>query len=205
MKAYFVRLMILLNAVSSLWFIQMANYNLFDNRLYVFGLHPGRWEYWHHMFTSPLLHGSLDHLVSNSQALIMLGALILLKGWSDLAWATMLALLGSSLSVMILGEPGSNHIGASGIVFGWWAFLIMRAWNELNFRTAILSTLVILLYGGAVYGLFPGREGMSWEGHLGGALGGLLAARIKPISRKSGQSQQHYPTGEEVAKLYKHS
>jgi membrane associated rhomboid family serine protease len=86
---------------------------------------------------------------------------------------------------MLLGKPGSVHIGASGLVFGWWSFLIARAFYQRNFQSALIAVSMIVFFGGMIYGILPGEKSISWQGHLGGAIGGIIGSRLtKKKSRR---------------------
>lgn len=127
------------------------------------------------IFTAPFLHGGLGHLVSNTFPLLILGILILNNSIEEFWIATLLSMLVSGFGVWAFGLPGSNHIGASGIVFGYIGFLLLKGFLEGS-NSARIAAVVLCLYGGnAVYGFLP-APGVSWEGHFFGFIGGLLAA-----------------------------
>jgi len=79
---------------------------------------------------------------------------------------------------MFLGNPGSVHVGASGLVFGWWSCLIARAFYQRNFQSILIAVFVIIFFGGMIYGVLPGESTISWQGHLGGAIGGIAGASL---------------------------
>lgn len=96
-------------------------------------------------------------------------------------------MLVSGLGVWLFAPPYTNHIGASGVIFGYFGFLLSRGYFERSFGTIALSIVVALLYGGMIWGVLPTQIGISWQGHLFGFLGGILAARMlsKPRSSRS--------------------
>jgi membrane associated rhomboid family serine protease len=90
---------------------------------------------------------------------------------------TLFAMLGSGLMAWLLGAPGSVHIGASGVIFGYFGFLLLGGWYARSFVSIMLSLLVAVVWGGLVLGIAPGQVGISWQSHLGGFIAGVLAAR----------------------------
>ena len=91
----------------------------------------------------------------------------------------MVIILVSGVGVWLLGRSG-YHVGASGLIFGYFGFLIARSWYERSFSSILIALVTIVLYGGILLGVLPTRAGMSWEAHLFGLLGGILAARLVP-------------------------
>ena len=90
---------------------------------------------------------------------------------------TLASMLGAGLMAWLLGAPGSVHIGASGVIFGYLGFLMLSGWFARSFGSILLSLGVTALWGGLVFGVMPGQPGISWQAHLGGFGGGILAAR----------------------------
>lgn len=90
---------------------------------------------------------------------------------------TLLSMLGAGLMAWLVGAPASVHVGASGVVFGYLGFLMLSGWFARSFASIALSIGVTVAWGGLVFGVMPGQPGISWQAHLGGFLGGVLAAR----------------------------
>jgi membrane associated rhomboid family serine protease len=132
---------------------------------------------------SPLLHGNWTHLFANAAPLgVMLGLLAFTRGWSF--WRITGALwLASGVAVWLIGRPGSVQIGASGLIYGLAAFLLTTAWFQRDLKSAAAALVVIVLYGGIAWGLLPTRQGVSWEGHLAGAVSGVLIAMFQVTPR----------------------
>ncbi|MBN8261935.1 MAG: rhomboid family intramembrane serine protease [Xanthomonadales bacterium] len=125
---------------------------------------------------APLLHGSVEHLLANSMALLMLGTLALTAFPKATVRALPLLWLGSGLGAWLLGQPGSHHLGASGLTHGL-MFLVFVLGLLRRDRAAIAAgMLVFAFYGGMLMTILPREAGVSWESHLGGALAGVLAA-----------------------------
>ncbi|MCK7593529.1 rhomboid family intramembrane serine protease [Pseudomarimonas salicorniae] len=162
--------------VALLWWIHLAQH-MFDAPLRALTLRPG--DPWGliGVLTAPLLHGSFEHLVSNSLPLLILGTLAI----ATLPRATPRALvfiwLLAGLGTWLIGRP-SAHLGASGVTHGL-MLLVFVAGVLRRDRPAIAAALIaFFLYGGMLLTVFPREEGVSWEYHLTGAAAGLLAALI---------------------------
>lgn len=142
---------------------------------------------------APFLHGSLTHIIANSIPFFVLGWLVMLRDSGHFLPVTVFAVVGSGVAAWLLGAPGSVHIGASGVIFGYLGFLILAGWYERSAASILLSVLVILLWGGMVIGVLPGQAGISWQAHLGGFLGGVLAARMFRSRRQHGSLDRDLP------------
>ncbi|MEN8773193.1 MAG: rhomboid family intramembrane serine protease [Akkermansiaceae bacterium] len=162
-----------------LWIIEAVDQFLLGNSLENHGIHPRSFSHLEGFLFAPLLHAGWAHLFGNSVSLIVLGAAILAFGWRELATVSIAAALGGGLVAWLIGTNGSNHIGASCLVFGYLAFLLALGFYQRTPATILFSLLIIFFYGGAFFGILPGKEGISWESHLGGAIGGFLVARSK--------------------------
>lgn len=126
---------------------------------------------------APFLHGSLNHLLANSIPFVILGWLVMLRDARHFLRVTAYAMLASGITAWLLGAPGSVHIGASGVIFGYLGFLMLSGWYARSITSIILSIIVTVLWGGLILGVMPGEAGISWQAHLGGFFGGVLAAR----------------------------
>jgi membrane associated rhomboid family serine protease len=135
---------------------------------------------WPNLLVAPLLHAGLAHLVANTVPFAVLGGLIALQApWRFVLVSLAGAIIGAAV-VWILGTPGSVHIGASGLVFTYFGWLIVRAIRERSILAIVLALVTLGLYGGVLWGLSPFQIGISWQGHLGGLLGGVGAASAWP-------------------------
>jgi membrane associated rhomboid family serine protease len=137
---------------------------------------------------APFLHGGFAHLIANTSAFVILGLLVVWTSGRYLAVTIGIAVLGG-LGVWLVAAPNSVHIGASGLVYGYAAFLV--AWGVLTrkLRNLLIAVAVILVYGGIVIGVLPGQDGVSWQGHLFGAIAGAVMAfwlnrRRQPATRR---------------------
>lgn len=142
-----------------------------------FGIRPQKIEGLLGVFTSPFLHGNIDHLYNNSIPLLVL-SLALFYFYNRIAWKVILyGILLSGFLTWIIGSSG-NHIGASGLIYVLVSFIFFKGIFAKHYRLIALSLMVIFLYGSMIWYVFPIKEGMSWEGHLGGLITGLLFAII---------------------------
>ncbi len=143
-----------------------------------FGLRPRSPDSLLDIFTFPLLHASLNHLLSNTLPLVIFGFLVFLSGLRVFLTALGSSWLGSGLTVWLIGDGGIT-VGASGLVFGLFAFLLVRGFFNRSWRQILLSILLFLLYGSILLGVLPIVAGyISWQAHLGGVLGGVAAAML---------------------------
>ncbi|MFC4603311.1 rhomboid family intramembrane serine protease [Rhodococcus kronopolitis] len=127
---------------------------------------------------APVLHAGWGHLVANTIPLLVLGFLVMLSGIGRGLAATGIIWVVGGLGQWLFGSTYSVHLGASVLVFGWLAYLIARGFFTRSFAQLALGVVVLIVYGGLLWGVFPGTSGMSWQGHLFGAVGGVLAAWV---------------------------
>ncbi|PVZ63566.1 rhomboid family intramembrane serine protease [Pelagibaculum spongiae] len=126
---------------------------------------------------APFLHGNLFHFLSNLFPLIILGALVCRLGNKVFSMVTAEIILLGGLAVWLFGRGDSIHIGASGLVFGWFGFLMARGWFAKNLIDPLVAVVVFIFYGGSMFwGLLPVASYISWESHLFGCIAGVLAA-----------------------------
>ena len=169
-------------AVAGLWVIELLDTFLLGSRLQRHGIHPwsvdGLWG----IASSPFLHGGWSHLIANSMPFVILGGLVHTRGPGRFWSVSLLIALVGGLGTWLFGGVGTNHIGASGLIFGWFGFLVFAGWYERSLKTAAISVVVALLYGGMIWGVLPIRVGVSWQGHLFGFVGGWLSAKLSAPS-----------------------
>lgn len=125
---------------------------------------------------APLLHANFAHLYANSVPLILLGTFVLAAGMRRFLWSTGLIMLVAGLGVWLVAAPGTVHVGASGVIFGYLGLLLTRGIVERSWWNVAVAVLIGMLYWWQLFGMLPGQERISWEGHLFGFLGGVLAA-----------------------------
>jgi membrane associated rhomboid family serine protease len=141
-----------------------------------FGLRPRTPDGILDILTFPLLHANLNHLLSNTLPLVIFGFLVFLSGLRVFLTTLASSWLGSGLLVWLIGGGGIT-IGASGLVFGLFAFLLVRGFFNRNWWQILLSVVLFMTYGSILFGILPTVAGfVSWQAHLGGAVGGVAAA-----------------------------
>ena len=138
---------------------------------------------------APMLHGPWEHLLANTVPLLVFGFLLLLAGVRRWLVVTAVVWLVGGAGVWLTGGAGSVHIGASVLVFGWLCYLLLRGVFSKQPGQLALGLVLLLVYGGVLWGVLPGQPGISWQGHLFGAIGGGLAAWwLGRADRASGHS-----------------
>jgi membrane associated rhomboid family serine protease len=127
---------------------------------------------------APFLHAGFGHLIANSFPFVVLGGIVLLGGRKVFWSVTLSVMLGGGLGVWLFAGKLTNHIGASGLIFGYLGFLLARGWFEKSPAWILTSLSLLVIYGGLLFGLLPSRIGISWQSHLFGFLSGIAAARL---------------------------
>ena len=173
------RALALLASVGLIWAVSL--YALWDQRvLYDLALLPRRADGLPGVIGMPFVHRSWAHLLANSGPLLVLGALVLFRGVRYYLAVTAGIILVGGIGVWLLGRDAA-HIGASGLVFGLAAFLVVRGLYERRPGSTVIALLVFVFYGGLIWGIVPQGDGTSWEAHLFGLLAGIAAARAAVV------------------------
>jgi membrane associated rhomboid family serine protease len=183
-------MLVLLGALWALELVDQASGNALDS----YGIHAREVDGLPEILTAPFLHAGWQHLVGNSVPFFVLGFLVLLSGFARWLVSTLTSIVSSGLFAWLLTPAGTIVLGASGLIFGWLTYLLARGlWSRRPGQVA-LAVLVLLVYGSLIWGVLPGAVGISWQAHLGGALGGVIAARYlhrtptRPVPARSGYS-----------------
>ena len=190
-KKFLGSLVIPLIIVAMMWVVKTIEWS--------FGIYLGRFGITPHtvkgligIFTLPFLHGNWEHLLSNTIPIIVLGT-ALYYCYPSLANRVMLiTYLGSGLLTWCIGDPSTTHIGASALVYGLNLFLITSGFIRGNRMLIVISLIMVFLYGSFIWGMIPSLaspQNISWEGHLSGALIGILLAIFL---RKEGPQKEVY-------------
>ncbi|CPV82226.1 rhomboid family intramembrane serine protease [Mycobacteroides abscessus] len=141
---------------------------------------------------APLLHANWGHLVANTVPALVLGFLAAAAGVARFLLATAIIWLLGGVGTWLIGNIGSpyetNHIGASGLIFGWLTYVIVRGFFNRSVGQILIGAVVLVLYGGVLWGVLPGQFGVSWQGHLSGAVAGVLAAYWLSGRERKGQA-----------------
>jgi membrane associated rhomboid family serine protease len=162
------------------WVISILNFGLLDSSLNRLGIRPRSWSGLVGIVFAPFLHGSWEHLEGNTIAFLSYGGLILLHNPADFGAVTVTVALSSGLGTWLLGRP-PNHIGASGVTFGYLGFLFSLAFFDRSIPAILLLTVTAIFYSNRLWGLLPFSKRVSWEEHLFGFMGGIYAAQNLPV------------------------
>ena len=154
------------------WGVEVVDQVFFAGSLDQMGIKPRSLDGLKGIALAPVLHGGFGHLLSNTVPMMILGWFVLLKGRGVFVLVTLAVTAIGGLGTWAVGASDSVHIGASGLIFGYLGFLIAGGVFVRSLRAIILAVAAGLMYGGMIWGVLPGQEGISWEGHLFGFLGG---------------------------------
>jgi membrane associated rhomboid family serine protease len=168
-------LLFMLFLLAGLWFLEILD-QLSGNQLDQLGIHAREVDGMPEIFSAPFLHAGWDHLISNSLPFFVLGFLVLLSGLARWLVSSLIIIVASGMTAWFLTPANTIILGASGLIFGWFTYLLARGiWSRRPAQVAV-AVIVLLVYGGLIWGVLPSAAGISWQAHLGGAVGGVLAA-----------------------------
>jgi membrane associated rhomboid family serine protease len=179
------QLLILGGFVLLIWLVEVVDRLIFKGTLDQLGVQPRSLIGLRGVLLMPFLHGGVGHLIANTIPFLVLGALIMLGGVSSFFSVSAVIIVVSGLGVWLLGSADSVHMGASGLVFGFFGFLVTRAYFERSPGSILLALIAIIFYGGIIWGILPLQTGVSWLAHLFGFIGGVLAAYLLSKRRRS--------------------
>lgn len=167
-----------------LYLVTLVNMLAFHGTLTRFGIEPRTVSGLPGVVWSPLIHNSWGHLFGNTVPVLVFGFLAMAAGIGPWIATTVLIWLVSGFGVWLTGGAGVT-VGASGIVFGWLAFLLLRGVFNRSAGQLAIAVVLLLFWGSILLGLLPGlHPGISWQGHLFGALGGILAAWLAAMASR---------------------
>ena len=130
------------------------------------------------IFIAPLLHANFGHLTANSIPLFVLGALILAQGQLTFWLMTLLVMLVAGLGTWFFGKPDTLHIGASGVILGYFGFILANVFVAPDLTTILIAGIVVVLYLGLIWQILPLKQGVSTTAHLFGFLGGVISTGL---------------------------
>jgi membrane associated rhomboid family serine protease len=166
----------LLTVVGIFWIIEIIDHVIFQSSLDRFGIRPRNLIGLRGIIFAPFLHGGFGHLIANTIPFLTLGWLTMIQETSDFYIVSILAAIIGGIGVWLFAGTGSIHIGASILIYGYLGFLLFRGFFQKNLPSILVSVIVFFLYGGLVFGVLPSQTGVSWQGHLFGFIGGVIAA-----------------------------
>ncbi len=178
-------LLLLFAFVVLLWLVEGVNWFM-GHSLNQYGLAPRTIQGLRGIPLGPLLHGGPGHLLANTLPLVILGGLVALRGSNRFVGVTLFIVFAGGLLLWCVGRPwpwddvqNLVHVGASGLVFGYFGYLVARGWYERGFLSIAVAVMVMLVFGfGMLLGLLPTAPYISWEGHLCGLIAGVAIARF---------------------------
>nr|WP_246304960.1 rhomboid family intramembrane serine protease [Nocardioides thalensis] len=135
---------------------------------------------------APVLHGGWSHLEGNTGPVLVLLFVTLATGLARGLLATAVIWVVGGLGVWLVAGSNSVHLGASGLVFGWIVYLGVRGIVNKEPWEILVGVVVLIVYGTVLLGVLPGQPGVSWQGHLFGAIGGAVAAAVLSNDRLAG-------------------
>jgi membrane associated rhomboid family serine protease len=166
-----------------LWMVELVNLVL-GGGLDRFGIRPRETGGLPGIIWAPFIHASVVHLVANSGPLFVLSVLVLLRGLRVFLLLTVFVMLVGGLALWLVGRPNSVQIGASGVIFGYIGYLLVRGFLERGFGSILVALVVLGLYGTALWGLLPVQPGVSFEGHITGFVSGGLGAWLASVASR---------------------
>jgi membrane associated rhomboid family serine protease len=181
-------LILLAAIVALMWFMEAINsidHNALDTHA---GILPRNIDHVWAIFTAPFLHVSWTHLIDNTIPFVFMGVIIALWGAGRLALVTLIVIVVGGLGTWLIAPAGTDTVGASGIVFGYATYLFARGLFNRSVLEVLIGIVVGVVWGGALLASIVPHEGISWQGHVCGAIGGVVAAYLlaRPRTRTTG-------------------
>ncbi|MBO4271838.1 rhomboid family intramembrane serine protease [Microbispora triticiradicis] len=161
--------------VSAMWAIEILDY-VENNRLDRYGIVAHEPDGLPGILFAPFLHAGFAHLMANSVPLLILGFVAAIRGIGRFLAASLIVILVSGMGVWLTSPPDTLTIGASGLVFGYFGFVVARGLFDRRALDIVLGVVVAVLYYSILWGALPTQPGVSWQGHLFGLIGGVIAA-----------------------------
>jgi membrane associated rhomboid family serine protease len=159
-----------------IWLLELVDQLIFQGGLDGLGVWPrtavGLWG----ILLAPVLHAGFGHVMANTVPFLVLGWFVMVRRMRDFFIVSVITILISGLGIWLIAPANTVHLGASGLIFGYFGYLLLRGYFERSLSSIFWSILVLFLYGGMIWGVLPQRIGVSWQSHLFGFIGGGLAA-----------------------------
>ncbi len=160
-----------------LWLVQLINW-ADSYHLDRFGILPHHESHLGDIFTAPLIHFSWQHLEGNSIPFLVLGFLAAYRGITRFVALTLIVAITSGLAVWFFQSSTELTVGASGLIFGYFGYVLVRGLFDRNLIDVIVGVLAGVAYASILAVALPGHPGISWIGHAGGLAGGVLAGWV---------------------------
>jgi len=165
---------VMVTALGLIWAIQVVNALLGYHLSYEFGIDAWNPLSLPEVFTAPFLHYGWDHIEGNSGPLFIFGFLAAFRGVRKFVSVTVLIIVGSGLGAWLTSAPGTVTAGASGVVFGYFGYIIVRGLFDRHGIDIVIGVVMALCFAYQFSVIVPGTPGVSWQGHLFGFLSGIL-------------------------------
>ncbi len=172
---------ILGSIVGFMWLVEVLDVSVFNYQLDTWGILPRQAIGLRGILFAPFLHGNYAHLSANTVPFLILGWLIMSQSIANFVIVSIICAVVGGFGTWSLGAP-ALHIGASGVVFGYIGYLLALYFFDRRLSSGLIALFVGCSYGSVLWSIFPSSPGISWEGHLFGFLGGILAAKLVPKS-----------------------
>lgn len=177
--------------VALIWLVHAVQF-MFDWDFAYYGIYPLKASGLKGIFFTPLIHGDFAHLIHNTIPFFILGTLIFYFYPKVATKSMVMIYFLSGIGVWLFART-VYHIGASGVVYGMMAFILGTGIFRRNIKSITLALIVFFFYSGMLVGLFPVKPGVSWEGHLSGAIVGLFTAFFYKMEIESDEHSFAYP------------
>jgi membrane associated rhomboid family serine protease len=161
--------------LSVMWVVEVVDY-VQDGRLDHYGIIAHEPDGLPGILFAPFLHAGFAHLMANSVPLLILGFLAAIRGIGRFLTASLAIILVSGAGVWLTSPPDTLTVGASGLVFGYFGYVVARGLFDRRALDIVLGVIVAVLYYSILWGALPSQPGISWQGHLFGLIGGIVAA-----------------------------
>ncbi len=161
-----------------MWVLEAAN-SLDSNQLATSdGIYARNLDHIWAIFTAPFLHFSFQHLIANTVPFVFMGVIIALQGARKLLLVTLIIIVIGGLGTWLIAPSGTDTAGASGVVFGYATYLFARGFFNRSALELLTGLIVGVVWGGALLSSVVPHTGVSWQGHVCGAIGGVVAAYL---------------------------
>jgi membrane associated rhomboid family serine protease len=170
------QLLFLGSLIAVVWLVEIIDRLVFQGGLDTLGIIPRNLIGLRGILFAPFLHANFAHLMANTIPFLLLAWLVMVQRRGLFVAVTIVVALVSGLGTWLFGPSQTIHIGASGLVFGYFGFLLLWAYYRRSLATILLAAVLLLLYGSLLWGIIPQNNGISWQTHLFGLIGGGMAA-----------------------------
>ena len=164
--------------LAALWLIYFIDAGLKGRLKQRFGLIPRSHFGIFRILFSPFLHVNRQHIIANSIPFFLLGSLVMVQGQITFWLSTLIIIIVAGLGIYFFGKKGTIHMGASGLILGYFGYLLANVFFNPDIVTIIIAAIVAVLYLGLITQIVPFKKGVSTTGHLFGFIGGIIAAWV---------------------------